>query len=182
MRLWLVKTVLFCFSCGHVTLNYNARVQFSNEFSLSDRHSSILPYTNTLHEWQFNLLHHNIPQQIIILFPPPRPLSKRKACGHPTAQEIPTWLFIIAFTRTCNWTLSWAMWIQTIGSHPISVLISIYYPSTCTQISFNWSLPSGFSNKNFVQISQLSEVCYKSYPPQTTLFNHLYHSPSKWQL
>jgi hypothetical protein len=47
-------------------------------------------------------------------------LRSRQLCSHFPAFYA-TRMFIIVFTRALHWSLSWARWIQSIPSHPISL-------------------------------------------------------------
>jgi hypothetical protein len=74
--------------------------------------------------------------------------------------------FITMFTSARHWSLSWALWIQSAPSQPISLRsIQIFPPNTR---SCKCSFPLRFSNRNVVRISHLSRALYMPNPLHPT--------------
>jgi hypothetical protein len=74
--------------------------------------------------------------------------SSSEASSHSASQEIPSLYvirrFITVFGRACHWSLSWARWIWSAGSHPIS-LRSILMLSSHLRLTLpNGLFPSGY--------------------------------------
>jgi hypothetical protein len=67
--------------------------------------------------------------------------------------------FIAVFTRASHWIVSWARWIQSTLSHPISFKIhfNIIFPSTRIGL-----FPLGFPTRSYISacISHLFHACY----------------------
>jgi hypothetical protein len=68
--------------------------------------------------------------------------------------------FFTVFTRACQWSLFWDVWIQFSKFHPIS-LITILILSSHIRLSFlNDSFPASFRTRNAVCIYLFFHACY----------------------
>jgi hypothetical protein len=78
---------------------------------------------------------------------------------------------ITVFTRASHWSLSWAKWIQSIPSDPISLNSSLTLYSYLRLRHPNGLYPFRFSNQNIVCISHRHHPCYMP-RPSNPRFDH----------
>jgi hypothetical protein len=78
--------------------------------------------------------------------------------------------FISVFTRVLNWFLSWARWIQSTTSHPVSPR-SILILSSHLHVRFSRGL-FRFPDRSFVCVSNFFHACYMPRPSHPPWFYH----------
>jgi hypothetical protein len=99
-----------------------------------------------------------------------------KSDSRSAGQEIPlicgTRRSITVFTKSLNWMLLWAVWVQSKPSHPVPLTSIPMSSSTCTSVCY---LASHFHifHQNFIQISQRSHACYMPCPSHYFLYDQL---------
>jgi len=90
-----------------------------------------------------------------------------KTNSHSDSQEIPrnSRRFITVFIRVRHWSISWAIFIQSIHftTYFLKIHSNIILPSVPS--SSKWSFLFRFSDQNFVNISNVSHACYTPPPP-----------------